>query len=107
MKTICTLLFLLGISAGAFAQPTQTVRGKVLDSETNFPLVGAKVEVLSVDSVMLSRGLTNIDGEFTLLKVPVGKHQVRISLMTYDTKTQTVEVNSGKEVVLNLSLIHI
>jgi hypothetical protein len=104
MKTICTLLFLLGISAVTFAQPTQTVRGRVMDSETNFPLVGAKVEILSVDSVMLSRGLTNIDGEFTLLKVPVGKHQVRISMMTYDTKSQTVEVNSGKEVVMNILL---
>jgi len=103
MRTIFALI--LGLTPFlSFAQPTQTVRGKVFDSETNFPLLGAKIEVFTGDSIKRYRAISDEEGRFIIEKVPVGKHQLEVKLPTYDSKTITVEVTSGKESVVNLPL---
>ena len=61
MKIFTFLFFLFG-SATLFAQ-TQTVRGKVFDSETNYPLIGVKLSI-QVNQTDLLRVLSNADGEF-------------------------------------------
>ncbi len=63
-KLIFSQLFLL-VSFAAFAQ-TMTVQGKVSDAKTNETLVGASVVVKGTTNGTL----TNIDGNFTLDKVP-------------------------------------
>ncbi len=99
------LIFALSIVPAAFnAQITQTVRGKVFDSETNYPLLGAKVEVLTGDSISRYRGITDEEGRFIIEKVPVGKHQLEVKIPTYDLKSVTVEINSGKEAIVNVPL---
>ena len=102
--TLSTVAVMLFFALDAFAQPTQTVRGKVYDSETNFPLVGAKVTVFTADTTKTYRGLTNIDGEFKILNVPTGKHQLEAQMMTYDPRSMTIEVISGKESVVNVPM---
>ena len=104
MKTLFTIAFIL-TTIFTFAQPSQTVRGKVVDNETNFPLVSAKIEIFTGDSTIKYRVLSDLDGAFEIKSVPVGKHSMIISLSTYETKTQTVEVNSGKETVLQITLL--
>ncbi len=103
MKTITLLLFVIAPIL-LFAQPTQTVRGKVFDSETNFPLTGAKVEVFTGDSLKRYRGISDEEGRFVIEKVPVGKHQAEIKFPTYDIKSVTIEVTSGKECIVNVPL---
>jgi len=71
MKRISTFLLFFSIQLLAFAQPAQNVRGKIVDSETNYPLTGAKVEVLTGDTVKRYRAITDIDGNFLIEKVPV------------------------------------
>lgn len=102
MKTLLLLLF-IGVST-AFAQPTQTVRGKAYDDETQFPLYRVKVEIFTDDSTKQYRALTNIDGEFEISEVPVGKHELVASYSLYDTKTTTIVVNSGKETIVNIPM---
>jgi hypothetical protein len=104
MKPFLFCAFFTLISSTLFAQPTQTVRGKVFDSETNFPLLGAKVEILTHDSIKKYRALSNEEGLFVISAVPVGKYQVEVKLATYETKMVTVEVNSGKEAILNIPI---
>jgi hypothetical protein len=86
-----------------FAQlPTQTVRGKVFDSESNFPLVGAKIViVVNGQKYMAAAGA---DGDFAIAKVPVGKHQLDASAPFYDARTLTVEVTSGRELIVQIPL---
>jgi len=103
MKNSLLLLFFI-CSNFVFAQPTQTVRGKVYDSESNFPLTGAKVEIFTIDSLNKYRAITDVDGKFVITNVPVGKHEMEIKFLSYDTKTLTVEVNSGKESIVNVPL---
>src|SRR5210317_276238 len=103
MKTL--LLFIgLFISSALFAQPTQVVRGKAMDSETQFPLVGVKIEIMTSDTVNRYRAITDLDGNYRIANVPVGKHELVATLMTYDPKTITVEVNSGKEAIINVPM---
>lgn len=104
MKNFYSLLITFVITTAAFAQPTQTVRGKVFDSETNFPLYGAKVEVFTGDSLKRYRAITNEEGQFTIEQVPVGKHQLEVKIPSHDIKLITIEVNSGKETVVNIPM---
>ena len=86
-----------------FAQlPTQTVRGTVFDSESNFPLTGAKLIVeVEGQKYMAAAGA---DGTFAILKVPVGKHQLQASAPFYDPRTLTIEVTSGRELIVQIPL---
>jgi hypothetical protein len=86
--------------------PTQTVRGKIYDSETNFSLVGVKVEI-KIEKSEPYRAITNPDGEFEIKKVPVGKHQITATYSLYESKTVTIEVNSGRELIVNIPLMEL
>lgn len=102
-----SLLLFLSIALGhlSFAQPTQTVRGKTIDSETEFPLAGVKIEIFTQDSLTKYRAISNVDGEYSIDNVPVGKHQMVAKLMTYDDKTITIEINSGKQTIVNIPMM--
>tara|TARA_B110000459_G_scaffold51782_1_gene57695 strand:- start:6401 stop:8857 length:2457 start_codon:yes stop_codon:yes gene_type:complete len=106
MNRLFTFAFLLFYTFSFSQQPSQTIRGSVFDSETNYPLVGAKVILISnVLSETPFRALTDFDGAFLLSGVPVGKHEVRVSYSLYSTNTMTVEVSSAKEIVLSVPLV--
>lgn len=97
------LLSFLVLNMLIFAQlPTQTVRGKVFDSETNYPLTGAKL-LIEVDGQKYMAAAT-ADGSFSILKVPVGKHQLVASAAFYDSRTLTIEVTSGREMIVQIPL---
>ena len=104
MKQLALVALLFLSSLSAFAQPTQTVRGKLYDSETNFPLLGAKVEILTGDSLTKFRMISGMEGEFAFEKVPVGKYELTVKLPTYEFKSVTIEVNSGRECIVNIPL---
>lgn len=105
MKTTLRLIVLLLFPFLSFAQPSQTVRGKVSDSESKFPLVGVRIEIKTADSTKTFRALSDPEGAFSIKDVPVGKHQLVATYMTYDTKMVTIEVNSGKETVVDLLMV--
>ena len=97
------LLSFLVFNVLIFSQlPTQTVRGKVFDSETNYPLTGAKL-LIEVDGQKYMAAATT-DGSFSILKVPVGKHQLVASAAFYDSRTLTIEVTSGRELIVQIPL---
>src|SRR5574343_1823874 len=104
MKQSLLLLLALITSFISFAQPKQTVRGKIYDSETNFQIIGAKITLLSDDSLTKFQVLPNEEGSFRIDNVPVGKYQLTAYYPTYDLKTITLEVNSGKEAIANIPL---
>lgn len=104
MKRGLLLLTTLLTTFLCFAQPKQTVRGKIYDSETNFQIIGAKITLLSDDSLAKFQVLTNEEGAFRIDNVPVGKYQLSAYYPTYDLKTITLEVNSGKEAIANIPL---
>ena len=97
MRNTFTLILTLFICNILCAQiPTQTIRGRVVDSESQYPLVGVKLEI-KLDDVSSVRALTDTEGNFEFSKIPVGKYQVVALYAMYENKTVTAELSSGKE----------
>ncbi|MDX5320876.1 MAG: TonB-dependent receptor [Bacteroidota bacterium] len=82
---------------------TQTIRGTVSDRVGQYPLTGATVVLLNSDP--LQGTITDIDGNFILEKVPVGKHSLQISMLGYETVTlDNLNLTSGKELVIQVQM---
>lgn len=96
------LLMCLSLTTQLWAQ-TQTIRGRVLDKQSKFPLIGANIVILGTDPLV--GGATDVDGYFVIKEVPLGRHNIRVSYLGYKEQTlPNVVVNAGKQTVLNLSL---
>ena len=88
---VLALAFFAGTTSLA-AQATGTLRGVVQDAVTGRPLAGAQV---SVAGTTLG-GLSNDQGMYLLLNVPVGTQTVRVVFIGYRTSEQTVDVVAGQ-----------
>jgi len=91
-------------SSLAFSQPlTQTVRGNLVDSDSKEPLIGATIVITGTNPLVGTS--TDINGNFRFDKVPVGRIKLQLSYMGYESKSiPDIVINSGKEVVLDLSM---
>lgn len=97
------LILALTLNIAIAQNLTQTIRGKVVDADTKYPLPGASVVLL--ESEPQKGTSTNVDGTFELENVPVGRQDLQISFIGYETKTLShLIVKSGKELVLNVEL---
>ena len=83
---------------------TQTVKGKVFDKMTLEPIIGASIILL--DSEPLNGTITNLEGEFILEKVPIGRQSIKISMIGFESVLKNnLLISSGKEVVLEIGLL--
>ncbi|HRI78523.1 MAG TPA: TonB-dependent receptor [Cyclobacteriaceae bacterium] len=83
---------------------TQTVRGNVTEKESHYPLTNATVLLLT-DTTRLIGTITDLDGNFKLVNVPIGRHKIKVSFIGYyDYLLSNVEVSSSREVVLHIAL---
>ena len=104
-RLLAGIVLALTIAGNAFNQDiTQVVRGKVVDEVSQMPLPFTAIVVLTLDPVL---GTTSDDnGYFRLDKVPVGRHNIQVSFMGYESKViPELLVTSGKEIVLDIGLI--
>ncbi len=100
--SICLCLFLVNLSI-AQEQFSQTIRGTVIDKESQIPLIGANV--ILVGSEPLIGVNTDIDGIFKIENVSVGRQSLQITYLGYEnTVIPNIEVISGKETVLMIAL---
>jgi len=82
---------------------TQTLRGKVVDKDSKATLHGATVILL--ESNPLRGAVTNLDGQFRIENVPVGRLSIKVSYVGYEEKyISNILLSSGKETVLNVEL---
>ncbi|RDC63468.1 TonB-dependent receptor [Adhaeribacter pallidiroseus] len=98
------LLCLLGCPIMVFSQNlSQTIRGKVIDRESQTPLIGASISITNLNPVKGS--ITDAEGNFKLEKVPVGRHTLKINYIGYEEQTiPELLLGSGKELVLTVGL---
>lgn len=82
---------------------TQTIRGTVIDKQTLQPIIGARVVVLESDPLI--GAVTNVDGQFRLEGVPVGRQSIQVTYMGYEPVTMQNLAVTSKEMVLNINLI--
>lgn len=103
-KRTTTLLLIAWCTCHAWCQQlTQTVRGTVLDTDSKQPLVGVGIVVLGTDPRIGTT--TDAEGNFKLSNIPIGKITLQLFYVGYENMSiPNIEVNSGKEVVLNLNM---
>lgn len=98
-KIILSMFFSLFLAIGINAQ--NIVKGIVTDSDSEKPLQGVLVTVLSTTSSQT----TGIDGVFNLKNVPNGNYIVELKLVGYETQNFPIEL-SGKTVDLGTILFY-
>lgn len=82
---------------------TQTVRGTIIDVDSKLPLIGAEVLIMGTNPLVGTT--TDVDGRFRMENIPVGRVSLKLSYLGYEEAIiPNVEVNSGKEVVVDLSM---
>ncbi|WP_394748417.1 TonB-dependent receptor [Spongiimicrobium salis] len=103
MKTIFLFTLALWNSVLAYGQ-NGTIKGIVLDEQSKSPLEGATIELLNAE--IKTGVITDANGRFVLRDVPLGRQRIRISYIGFETRIQeNIEVRSGKDVVLRITLL--
>ena len=84
-------------------QNSQNIRGQILDSESEMSLPGATVSILNSDPLIGTS--CDLNGNFVLEKVAVGRISLEIKMMGYeDLILSELPLTSGKELFLNIKL---
>ena len=80
----------------------QTVRGQVCDIASGEPMIGVTVTVENGSTLAT---VSDVDGNFEIKHVPVGRHSIRASFVGYEPVVLKEQlVTSGKELVVNLRM---
>ena len=100
---ISSLLILLYISNVQAQQTTQTIRGTIVDKQSQLPLVGAKISIVNSDPI--KGAVTDANGKFSIVDVIPGRYDLKAEMMGYkETTLSNIIVTTGKEIVLDVSL---
>ncbi|MCP4442752.1 MAG: TonB-dependent receptor [Aureispira sp.] len=108
MRTTINLILIIIVIS--FAQPnlwaqthTQSIHGTLIDQDSKTPLIGATIGVKSGDKIY--GATTDIDGDFHIKDVPVGRLDVEITYLGYDPiRLNSIMLTSGKELNLNIEM---
>lgn len=102
-RTSLIIIGLLVAITSILAQNTQVIRGRVLDQQSSFQLVGASIVVLGSNPLIGTT--TDLDGYFKLEGVSIGRQSLKISYLGYkDKMLSNIQVDIGKETNLEIQL---
>jgi ethanolamine utilization microcompartment shell protein EutS len=106
MKSAIWLMLVCMVCGQLEAQQiTQTVRGRVIDTDAKFPLLGVSVRIVGDDPEKVIGTTTDQDGIFRLNNVPVGRLSLRISYIGYkEVLLSNLILTSGKELILEVPM---
>ncbi len=101
----CLSLFFINETL-VYTQPVvQTIRGILRDADTKLPLPTANIAVYK-DSVLIKGTVADINGEYVIADVAVGRYTIAASYLGYKRKLiPDVLIRSGKQAVLDIELV--
>ncbi len=104
MKKAVIFILFIAIAMSNFAQNlTQTVKGKITDTDTKATLPGANIVIVGSNPIIGTS--SDINGNFKINNVPLGRHSFKVSFMGYEEVfLSEILVGSGREVVLNIEM---
>lgn len=102
MRVFLIVIFYFLVQFVFSQELTQTIRGVVIDKQTQSPLPGAVISILNTEPIVATT--SDEDGKFRFDNVLLGRKQLKIALISYKEKFQTVVLTTGKETVLNIEL---
>ncbi|MGA8265855.1 MAG: TonB-dependent receptor [Ignavibacteriaceae bacterium] len=94
------LILSLLITTSAFAQ-SGAISGRVVDKTSEAALPGANVIIEGTSF----GAATNLDGEFSIRSIPVGKYTLIVSYIGYNSDSVQVEVTADRTLEQNFSLL--
>jgi hypothetical protein len=96
------LFFMICITTSIAFSQTGVIRGKVIDKQSEKPIPGANIELIGAEKIA---EITDEEGNFKLSNVPLGRQNVQVSLVGYETAfVSEIDVTTGKEVILSISM---
>ncbi|MDX1407339.1 MAG: TonB-dependent receptor, partial [Saprospiraceae bacterium] len=101
----CLMLFLGCLLTWQLSaqEQTQSIRGTIVDRESQLPLIGANV--LVEKTIPMLGSSTDTNGSFEIRGVPVGRHTLVVSYLGYEPVTLPNQmVISGKQLVLEIEM---
>jgi len=103
-RSINVLLLAIALLTVSYSQSiTQTIRGRVVDNLTETPLAYANVMVLN--TVPLIGTISDEDGYFVIENVTVGRHNIMVTMMGYESYVlNELLISSGKQPLLNVAM---
>ncbi len=103
IKSVLVMLLIISAVHSNAQTITQTIRGTVLDAESQISLPGATVIILDSDPIIGTT--TDMMGNFSIEKVPLGRYNIQASFIGYMPYImKEVQIGSSKEAVLNFLL---
>lgn len=99
LKKLILTTMLVGVYCVVSAQVT--IKGRVLNSETGEPVVGANIRV----DHSLQGGTTNAKGEFIIKGLPDGKQTLQVSHLNYEPQRYSTS-KSVNDVVIRMTESH-
>jgi hypothetical protein len=105
LKTIAVLAaYIMLLTTSSLAQQiNQTIRGTIIDKDSQAPLVGATIVVAGTNPIIGS--VTDVDGNFRLTNVPIGRVTLKITFMGYEERTiPNLLISAAKEEIINITL---
>jgi uncharacterized membrane protein len=99
-----SLAILMLISLNSFAQnASQTIRGTVIDKQSQIPLQGVLVIVLNSNPTKSAE--SDEKGNFKLTEIEPGRYDLKVKMGGYkETTISNVLVTAGKEIVLDVAI---
>lgn len=95
------VLLLAGLTMAARPAAAQgSIRGRVVDAGTNRPIADAQIVVTGSQM----GALTNANGDFVVVNVPVGSREIVARRLGYTRQARTVTVSQGAEVRADFAL---
>ncbi|PKR80195.1 hypothetical protein CW751_11065 [Brumimicrobium salinarum] len=98
------LMLLCYIPLVVIGQISQTVKGDIVDAESKYPLIGARVTLISSDSSRILNSTSDLDGFYRFENVPIGKYAIVATYSSYLKSSQNIVINSGKESIIQIEL---
>ena len=82
---------------------TQTVKGEIIDIDSDMPLIGASIVLIGSNPIIGT--IADINGRYVLESILIGRHSFKVSFIGYeDVYLKEIQVESGKEVILNVAM---
>ena len=95
--------FIFVITTSSAQQIQQTIRGTIVDQDSQMPLVGASVVIMGTTPLIGTT--TDLEGRFRISGVPVGRVTLKISFIGYEDRTiPNLLVGSAKEEIIDVAL---
>ena len=107
MKKLNLLTLLIAMVFGLDAQGqelTQSIKGKITDTDTQSPLPGAYVIIAGSDPMIGT--VTDMDGNFRLDDMKIGRLSLKITFIGYeDVYANELTLTTGSELVVNIQML--